>query len=316
MKLSERLDLDTVEALQGKGAGPKTVAALKALATESASLPEASRRPPSPSMCPRRRPRRKIKPSCSTRCGITRSIIRTCCPISFAWSKPAAMSTPPAGSLGGYADVITARLSYFNQKEDYKLVSLNDKVVTDAAILRWAAPCPWATSAPPCATSSTPQQHTSFAWERWTTLRAPHARLFLTASRLSSRNTPSSIGARKERRSTRITAGYHGEIFVDNEFHTIVRIQQEAENIPVSFPVREAQETLDYDFTKIGDQEFFLPLVVDVRMHAGREWTKNTKEFRLYRKFSADAVIKFDGTELPPLPDDKTKEQPPQQPPK
>ena len=41
MKLAERLDLDTVEALQGEGAGPKTVAVLKTLATESASLPAA-----------------------------------------------------------------------------------------------------------------------------------------------------------------------------------------------------------------------------------------------------------------------------------
>ena len=71
---------------------------------------------------------------------------------------------------------------------------------------------------------------------------------------------------------------------------------------------------LDYDFTKIGDSEFFLPLVASIRMHAGREWSKNEKEFRLYRKFSADAVIKFDDKEMPPLPDDKTKEQPPQPP--
>jgi hypothetical protein len=35
MKLSERLDLDTVEALQGQGAGPKTVAVLKELAAET-----------------------------------------------------------------------------------------------------------------------------------------------------------------------------------------------------------------------------------------------------------------------------------------
>ena len=46
MKLSERMDLATVEALQGQGAGPKTVAVLKALATESAALPEAE--PPAP----------------------------------------------------------------------------------------------------------------------------------------------------------------------------------------------------------------------------------------------------------------------------
>ena len=33
-----------------------------------------------------------------------------------------------------------------------------------------------------------------------------------------------------------------------------------AVNIPPSFPIKQAQETLDYDFTKIGDSEFFLPL--------------------------------------------------------
>jgi hypothetical protein len=46
MKLSERLDLDTVETLQGEGAGPRTVAALKELATASASLSQA--KPPAP----------------------------------------------------------------------------------------------------------------------------------------------------------------------------------------------------------------------------------------------------------------------------
>ena len=47
-------------------------------------------------------------------------------------------------------------------------------------------------------------------------------------------------------------------------------------------------------------------------MHSRAAATKNVKEFRLYRKFSTEAVIKFDGQELPPLPDDKTKEQPTQ----
>src|ERR1039457_443965 len=46
MKLSERLDLDTVEALQGAGAGPKTVAVLKEMGTESQKLAQAA--PPAP----------------------------------------------------------------------------------------------------------------------------------------------------------------------------------------------------------------------------------------------------------------------------
>ena len=66
MKMSERLDLNTVETLQGEGAGPRTVAALKELATESASLGQANP-PPRPPTFPRRRPRRKRRPSCLPR---------------------------------------------------------------------------------------------------------------------------------------------------------------------------------------------------------------------------------------------------------
>ena len=47
-----------------------------------------------------------------------------------------------------------------------------------------------------------------------------------------------------------------------------------------------------------------------MRMREGKFLTKNEVEFRLYRKFGVDAVIKFDTPD--PLTEDKTKEQPPQ----
>jgi hypothetical protein len=43
-------------------------------------------------------------------------------------------------------------------------------------------------------------------------------------------------------------------------------------------------------------------LTVDVRMRGARVWNKNVKEFRLYRKFSAEAVIKFDAEQSSPPP--------------
>jgi hypothetical protein len=52
-----------------------------------------------------------------------------------------------------------------------------------------------------------------------------------------------------------------------------------------------------------------LPLKVTVRSRAGKLLTKNEIEFRMYRKFGAEATIKFDTPE--PLPEDKTTEQPP-----
>src|SRR6185312_11844640 len=48
LKLTNRLDAGTVEDLQGMGAGPQTLAALRELITASASLPVAAPPPPPP----------------------------------------------------------------------------------------------------------------------------------------------------------------------------------------------------------------------------------------------------------------------------
>src|SRR6266536_473678 len=55
-KLSERLDDRTIEDLQGKGLGPKTVAALHTLRDASASLKTARPEPPPPPPPPQKPP--------------------------------------------------------------------------------------------------------------------------------------------------------------------------------------------------------------------------------------------------------------------
>jgi len=317
MKLSERLDLDTVEALEGEGAGPKTVAALKVLATESENLPQAQ--PPAPKPVPVLPP----PPSSEEQARLLDQVRDYAInythrlPDFICLEQTRRYVDTTGRDSWRQADVITARLSYFNQREDYKLVSQSDKVVTDQSYTSVGGALSMGDFGTTMRDIFDPKSHATFAWERWTGLRKRWTHVFSYRIPLEfSRYTIEYQGESKDD-VQRITVGYHGSVFVDKEFNTIVRITQEADNIPPTFPVQEAKETLDYDFIKIGDSDFFLPLVATVRMHSGRLWTKNEKEFRLYRKFSADAVIKFDGQELPPLPDDKTKEQPPQpQPPK
>jgi len=81
----------------------------------------------------------------------------------------------------------------------------------------------------------------------------------------------------------------------------------EAEDIPPSFPIRQASTVLDYDFAKIADREYLLPLRAVVRMRQDKLLTKNEVEFRLYRKFAAEATITYTPD---PLPEEQTKEQP------
>ena len=317
MKLSERLDLDTVEALQGQGAGPKTVAVLKQLATESESLSQATPPAPKPVYVPPPPPSSEEQAKLLDEVRDYAVNYTHKLPDFICLEQTRRYVDTTGRDSWRPTDVITARLSYFNQKEDYKLMSQNDRVVTDQAYTSVGGATSTGDFGSTMREIFDPASHASFAWERWTTLRGRRAHVFSYRVPLEFSRYTIGYGDKDKSDEQRITAGYHGAVFVDNELRTIVRITQEAQNIPPTFPVQEVKETLDYDFTKIGDSDFFLPLVADVRMHSVRLWTKNVKEFRLYRKFSADAVIKFNGEELPPLPDDKTKEQPPQpQPPK
>ncbi|HUE22807.1 MAG TPA: hypothetical protein VMQ86_14070 [Bryobacteraceae bacterium] len=317
MKLSERLDLDTVEALQNQGAGPKTVAVLKQLATESESLPGASPPPPKPVYVPPPPPSSEEQAKLLDEVRDYAVNYTKRLPDFICLEQTRRYVDTTGRESWRMQDIITARLSYFNQKEDYKLVSRNDKVITDVAYASVGGALSMGDFGTGMRDIFDPRSHAGFAWERWAKLRGRRTHVFSYRIPLEfSQYTIEYQGESKDD-VRRITVGYHGSVFVDKEYNTIVRITQEADNIPPTFPVQEAKETLDYDFTKIGDSEFFLPLIATVRMHSGREWSKNEKEFRLYRKFSADSLIKFDDKDMPPLPDDKTKEQPPQsQPPK
>ena len=86
VKLANRLDARTVEDLQGSGAGPQTVAALKALITESATLSEAraAARSEAGRALARRRRIRSSKSEFSARSPITRATISTVCRTSSA----------------------------------------------------------------------------------------------------------------------------------------------------------------------------------------------------------------------------------------
>ena len=314
MKLSERMDLDTVEALQSQGAGPKTVAVLKTLAAESASLPEAQAPAPPPVYVPPPPPSSEEQAKLLDEVKDYAINYTQRLPDFICLEQTRRYVDTTGRESWRLMDILTARLSYFNQKEDYKLVSQNDKVVTDASYASVGGALSMGDFGTGMRDIFDPKSHATFAWEKWATLRKRRAHVFSFRVPLEfSQYTIEYKGESKDD-VQRITVGYHGSVYVDREYNTIVRITQEADNIPPLFPVREAKETLDYDFTKIGDNEFFLPLTATVRMHSGREWTKNEKEFRLYRKFSADSVIKFDAEQTP---DDKSKEPPPQpQPPK
>lgn len=102
-----------------------------------------------------------------------------------------------------------------------------------------------------------------------------------------------------------IITAYHGYVRLDAKTHEVLRIYVEAENIPPDFPLKSANDTVDYAYQTISEQTFLLPVQADIRMGAGDYLTKNIKQFGSYSKYGADVSISYDNSLLPPLPSEK-----------
>ena len=199
-------------------------------------------------------------------------------------------------------DTVAERLSYFEQKEDYKLISINGKW-TDGD--RWKLG--GATSSGEFGTMLKeifdPSTEAEFQWERWGKLRGRVCHVYSFRVRQAKSKWHISW-----QRQLEIVPGYRGLIYIDRDVPMVLRVTMEAVDIPPSFPIQEARTMLDYDFVDIAGNEYLLPLRSEMRMREGRLLVRNQVEFRSYRKFGTEAIITFDPN-LEPLPEDKMREE-------
>jgi hypothetical protein len=155
-----------------------------------------------------------------------------------------------------------------------------------------------------------PGTEARFEWDHWGTLRGKRVMAF--SYHVSQSRSQYRLVVEDAKLS--IITAYRGLVEVDPDIHVVMRVSTIAENIPADFPIRKADDVLDYDFQEISGHTFLLPLKSQVFMTGGEVLTKLDEEFRLYRKYSAEAEIKYDTDPIAPLPDDKTKETPATQP--
>jgi len=304
LKLTNRLDAGTVEDLQGLGAGPQTMAALRELITTSASLPAAApvAPPAPPPVIPSPSPEelKKILAEITERAlDYTKSLP------NFICAQVTTRSFDPSGTDSWHQqDKIQEQLSYVDGKEDYKVVLVNNLPVVNMKHEQLGG----ITSSGEFGTMLyqifAPQTETQFDWERWATLRGK--RMYVFSFRVAQPNSDYSIYHQPSGRT--VVAGYHGLIYADAVTKQIMRIKMDCDGLE-AFPINQVSLTLDYAPMKISEQTFVLPMAAEVRSREGRTLGKNVMQFSLYRKFGADATITFDTPD--PIPEDQLREQPP-----
>jgi hypothetical protein len=285
LRLTTRLDAKVVTDLQRLGAGPKTVAVLTRLGKASESLAASAPKPepvlpPAPSAAEQQQ--QLIGETRDNALNYTRTLPDYMC------RQVTKRHVDPDGSGWRDTDQIVEQLTFFEQKESYKVVMVNNTMVTNnlqhdqlggstssgefGSILR---------------AIFAPESQTEFGFERWTGLHGKWQAVF------SFRAAQPIYTIRHGESKRTINTRAHGQVFLDRETKMVSRIHFECEGIPEDFPIRAVTIDQDYDFADIGGQQYMLPMRSDVRSREARYQSWNEVTFSGYRKFSADTNITF-----------------------
>ncbi|HYZ86916.1 MAG TPA: hypothetical protein VE621_21040 [Bryobacteraceae bacterium] len=303
VKMTERLDERTVEELQGLGAGPRTTAVLKSLAESSTGMPApnapVASAPARPTIPP---------PSPEEQMEVLKNVTEWA--LDYAKRLPNFICTqvtrryadPTGMEFFRLQDTITAKLTFFEQKENYQVVLVNNQFI-NTNMERLGGATSTGEFGSLLKEVFDPESQTRFEWTRWGTLRGKRMHVF--SYQVAQQNSKWSIVYEK---SERIVPGYHGLIFVDHDTMAVMRITLEADIRPFSFPVQTARTVLDYEWQEIAGQQYVLPLRASVAMRASKLMTRNDVEFRLYKRFGAEATITLTPD---PLPDSQVTEEKP-----
>ena len=214
-------------------------------------------------------------------------------------------SSPGRGNFGlagardrKSTDTFEEQLGYFDRQENYQLLKVNGKKQKPGQ------------PRPPGMTSTgefgttlravfDPESKTEFEWRRWDTLRGQPVSVF------SFHVDQSRSRAQLDVPSRSVVVGYHGLIYASRDSNVVLRLTTEAES-PKDFPLQDVTHLLDYGPVDIAGQQFVLPLHAEMQtrmsedfMRYGREagharqvFLTNQVDFRDYRKYTAESVLK------------------------
>ena len=84
-----------------------------------------------------------------------------------------------------------------------------------------------------------------------------------------------------------VTAAYSGTIWVEVETARVLRIEQASEDIQRGFPITIAESAVEYEWIKVGEQKYLLPVFAEVLLGSdiNRTYSRNVMELKNYKVF-------------------------------
>ncbi len=289
MKLAQRLDDRIIEILESEGAGPQTLGALQRMRDASRLLPAPA--DPPPGMIPPPPPSSEEEhQTWEAAAGKSRVYIRSlpdfvCTETIHRWADASGREDwhPSA--------TVVADLTYFGQKENYKLLTVDGKP-SDRALPDVGGAISQGEFGSMLAVISHPDVAPEFRWDHWTRLRKRSTSVYFF--RVAASHHPHELWFRNGPNDIiKTVVGLHGYVYIDTQTDRVMRITSIAEDIPADFPVRKSSTVLDYEYADIGGTRYLLPLRAEVRIDSKNLQSLNAVEFRNYRKFQAETSVSF-----------------------
>ena len=305
-KLTEQLTDRDLMAMVTEAAGPLTADALKLMqhdsrnlplpagaATDGVAMPAGAAKPAQQEVKPVPRPAPPLKDQ--------ERIIEEAREVALSYTKklPDFICLQSTRRLvdrngSGYFQqygTLAERLSYFDQKEEYKIISVNGD---PAAAQKSRESLGGAISSGEFGSMLReifePETEAEFHFERWGNW---HGHIcYVYNYHVAKSNSRWTIDWEHGAQTYR--PAYSGLIYIERDAPVVIKVTLVSEGIPSSFPIQEAQSSLEYEYQEISGQQFLLPVRSEMTMRDSKAISKNEVEFRNYRKYSADAVIKFD----------------------
>lgn len=121
-----------------------------------------------------------------------------------------------------------------------------------------------------------PKYHTVFQWSKWDSLRGH--RVHEIAYVIKPEDSQLTVSKKQ------IKVGMIGVIDVDADTGAVLKISLVATGLQKNSPVQAVTMEFNYDFAKIGDHYYLLPLKADSQSREGKSLRWDEFEFRDYRK--------------------------------
>lgn len=89
-----------------------------------------------------------------------------------------------------------------------------------------------------------------------------------------------------------VTAGFHGQVFIDSGTRAVRRITQVVDDVPKKYPFKAASVSVDYDYVLINKHDYLLPVGAQVILKKNNgETDMNDIEYRNFHRFGSTMKI-------------------------